>query len=221
MFTKEQILGKFLAALRKDVANPFPEYKEALPELKDHPIFSGAQSVGFISGESPKWLHKLPLSQQDQVKQYGHQMLGSELRNMGLKHQETEGRYGSPEKSYIVYGASKDQLHHLANKLGQDSYIHIPSGHKTARMYYSDLAEDENGNSLKGSYIPSLGTYAYHPSQQPEDFYTKLPGKGYMRLNFNWDKPPINETAMKEVTKKEVIDLLLQALRKSIGRAVR
>jgi hypothetical protein len=28
-------------------------------------------------------------------------------------------------------------------------------------------------------------------------------------------------TAMKEVTKKEVIDLLLQALRKSIGRAVR
>jgi len=33
MFTKEQILGKFLAALRKDVANPFPVLVERFGNL--------------------------------------------------------------------------------------------------------------------------------------------------------------------------------------------
>jgi hypothetical protein len=193
-----------------------PEYQEAIPELQDHPLFNGSQSVGMISGEMPRWLHKLPLSQQDRVQRFGHPMLGKELKNMGLRAEETNGRYGTPERSYIVYGATKEQLGHLANKYGQDSFIHVPSGHKTAKIHYSDLAEDEQGKSLKGHYRPAVGSYAFHGTNRPEDYYTELPGKGYMRLNFDFDKPPIDSEGPKEVTKAELKEKLLAALKKAL-----
>lgn len=63
-----------------------PEFTETTPHLADHPLFSGSQSVGMISGESPRWLHKLPISQQEKIKTVGHQMLGHDLQRMGLRH---------------------------------------------------------------------------------------------------------------------------------------
>jgi hypothetical protein len=195
----------------------FPEFTEVHPELKDHPLFSGSQSVGMISGESPRWLHKLPLSQQDQVQRFGHQMLGNDLKNMGLRAESTEGSYGGPEKSYIVYGATHGQLNHLAGKYGQDSVLYAPSGHKSAKIQYSDISEDEQGKSLKGHYRPSLGTYNYHPTDPPEDFFSKIPNKGYVRLNFDWDKPAISSEPSKEITKAELRQGLLVALKKAIG----
>jgi hypothetical protein len=190
-----------------------PEYQETVPHLADHPLFNGSQSVGMISGESPKWISKLPLSQQEPIKNYGHQMLGKDLQHMGLRHEATEGSYGSPEKSYIVYGASKDQLHNLANKYGQDSYIHAANGHKSAKMHYSDLAQDEAGNSLRGFHVPSKGSYAFHPTEKPDDYYTKLPGKGYMRLNLDFEHPPVSDGP---VTKSELKQKLLIALKKAM-----
>jgi hypothetical protein len=189
-----------------------PEFTETQPHLQDHPLFSGSQSVGMISGESPRWLHKLPLSQQEPIKLYGHQMLGHDLQRMGLRHEATTGKYGTPERSYIVYGASKDQLHNLANKYAQDSYIHAANGHKTAKMHFSDLADDEAGNSLRGSYIPSKGSYNFHPMQEPSDLWTHLPGKGYLRLNLDFDHPPLKDN----VTKSEIREMLLVALKKAI-----
>jgi len=154
-----------------------PEYQETVPHLADHPLFNGSQSVGFVSADAPKYLHKLPLSQQEPIKNYGHQMLGRDLQHMGLRHEATEGSYGSPEKSYIVYNATKDQLHNLANKYGQDSYIYAANGHKSAKMHYSDLAEDEAGNSLRGFHVPSKGSYAFHPTEKPDDYYTNCLAK--------------------------------------------
>ena len=191
----------------------FPEYNETLPELQDHPIFSGSQSVGMISGDAPKWLKKLPPNKQEFIQKYGHSMLGRDLQNMGLRHEATEGRYGAPERSYIVYGPTKEQMIALGNKYGQDSVLHMQAGHKTAKMHYTDLAEDESGNSLKGHHVPSLGTYAYHATEQPEDYYTKIPSKGYLRLNLNFDNPPVKEG---QITKAEVKAKLLMALKKAI-----
>jgi hypothetical protein len=192
-----------------------PEFTETVPHLADHPLFSGSQPVSMISADAPKWLHKLPLSQQEPIKTYGHQMLGLDLKKMGLRHEATTGSYGAPEKSYIVYGASKDQMHGLANKYGQDSYIHAENGHKSAKMHYSSLAEDEAGNSLRGSYIPSKGSYAFHPTEKPEDYWTHLPGKGYMRLNLDFDHPPLKDN----MTKREIREKLLVALKKAIKTA--
>jgi hypothetical protein len=189
-----------------------PEFTETQPHLQDHPLFSGSQSVGMISGDAPKYLHKLPLSQQEQVKTYGHQMLGRDLQRMGLRHEATEGSYGSPEKSYVVYGATHNQLNHLAGKYGQDSMVYAPNGHKSAKLHYSDISEDEAGNSLRGHYRPSTGSYNFHPNQKPDDYYSFLPNKGYLRLNFDWDKPPLKDN----VTKSEIREMLLVALKKAL-----
>jgi hypothetical protein len=195
-----------------------PEFTETQPHLQDHPLFNGSKPVSMISGDAPKWLHKLPLTQQEQIKTYGHQMLGLDLKKMGLRHEETEGRYGTPERSYIVYGASKDQVHNLANKYGQDSYLHAENGHKSAKLHFSDLADDEAGNSLKGHYRPSTGSYNFHPNEKPSDYYSFLPGKGYLRLNFDWDKPPLSSEPPKEITKAEIKLRLLAALKKAMAR---
>jgi hypothetical protein len=182
-----------------------PEYTDPIPHVADHPIFSGAQPVSMISGDAPKWIQKLPLNQQEQVQKYGHQLLGQDLKRMGLRHEATRGRYGSPEKSYIVYGGTKNQMLSLANKFGQDSFLHMSNGHKTAKIHYSDLAQDEQGQSLKGMHRPTTGTYAFHSSNQPDDYYTHLPGKGYLRLNFDFDKPPQQDAA---VVKSEAFCIL-------------
>jgi hypothetical protein len=144
-------------------------------------------------------------------------MLGQDLKNMGLRHEATEGKYGSPEKSYVVYGPTKDQMLQLANRYGQDSFVHMLNGHKTAKIHYSDLAEDEQGQSLKDTHRPTTGTYAFHSSNQPDDYYTHLPGKGYLRLNFDWDKPAQSD---KPVTKAEVIDGLLKVLKKVMNSPI-
>ena len=195
-----------------------PEYTEIHPALADHPLFSGSSSVGMISGENPRWLNKLPYKQQENIQKWGHQMLSQDLKNMGLRHEETEGRYGSPEKSYIVYNPTKEQMIALGNKYGQDSILHVPNGHKSAKIHYTDLAQDEVGNLLKGYSRPSTGSYAFSNTEQPEDYYTKLPGKGYMRLNFDWDKPPTKDNG--DITKKEVIEGLLGVLKKVAGPSV-
>lgn len=193
------------------------EFKEALPHLQNHPIFSGAKSVGMISGENPRWMTKLPYHKQEAIQKYGHQMLGQDLKNMGLQHESTEGKYGTPERSYVVYGPSKQQMVDLATKYGQDSALHIPAGHKTAAIHYSDLAQDEQGNSLKGHYRPTTGSYQYSATEKPEDYYTAIPGgKGYLNLGFDWDKPPISSEPNKDITKAEIKDLLLAALRKAM-----
>jgi hypothetical protein len=194
----------------------FPEYTQTHPALQNHPLFNGSQSVAMISGESPKWINKLPLSQQEHVSKYGHKALGQDLKKLGLRHEETEGSYGSPERSYIVYGAGRDQMNNLANKYGQDSFIHVAAGHKTAKMHFSDLAEDEQGHSLKNHYVPSKGTYAFHPTEKPDDYYTHLPGKGYMRLNLDFDKPPISSEPSKDITKSELKEKLLVVLKKAL-----
>lgn len=170
-----------------------PEYTEPHQLLQDHPIFNGSQSVGMISGESPRWINKLPKEQQEIINSKGHELLSQDLTKLGLKHTPTEGRYGSPERSYIVYGPTQEQLVGLANKYGQDSVVHIPNGHKSAKIVYSDLAEDDKGQSLSGAHVPSTGNYNFHPTEKPEDYYTKLPGKGYVRLNFDFDNPPVRE----------------------------
>src|ERR1035437_3459426 len=191
----------------------FPEHTEALPELQKHPIFSGSQSVGMISGENPKWLHKLPYQRQDSIKRFGHQMLHRDLEHMGLRHEATDGKYETPERSYIVYGASKQQMVDLGSKYGQDSVVHIASGHKSAKIHYTDLAQDDQGASLKGHYRPTTGSYAYHATEQPDDFFSRIPNHGYIRLNFDWSKPPISSEPAKDIAKAELKTGLLKALK--------
>lgn len=191
--------------------------------LAQHPLFNGKTSVGMISGENPRF----PAEAQ------GHEKLGEALKNAGLKAEEKQGMYGAPEKSYMVYGPSREQMYQLGKSFGQESVVYSNKG-KHELLY-------TNG--------PKAGKF--HPAQNheffrhaPEDYYTNMPDLGgFLRLNFDWDqlhstnlgqdaavqalhdraaaqqnvKPP--EQADRTVTKAEIAAGLATVLRKAIAAA--
>lgn len=141
------------------------------PQISDHPLFSGAETVGFISGESPRW----PAQSQ------GHEAMGQALKQMGLRHEETRGRYETPEKSYIVYGPTREQMYELGKRFGQDSALYSQNG-KHELMY--------TGGPHSGRYHPSLPQHeVFDEANKPEDYYTYLPShKKYVRLAFDFNQ---------------------------------
>ena len=136
--------------------------------VEAHPLFNGKTSVGMISGENPRF----------PAQASGHGALGEALMQMGIKHEEREGRYGAPEKSYMVYGPSREQMYQLGKMFGQESVV-FSNGGKHELLY-------TNGPKA-GKFHPALNSEWFkHP---PEDYYTNMPELGgFLRLNFDWDQ---------------------------------
>jgi hypothetical protein len=154
-----------MARLRKDDTQ---NLKAPGDRHREHPLFTGAQSVGMISGEAPKFPSQV---------QGGHEAMGEALKQLGLKHEERQGRYGAPEKSYMVYGANRDQMHQLGKQFGQESVVYSQGG-KHELLY-------TNGPNA-GRFHPALDHEWF--DKEPEDYYTHMPEHGgYLRLNFDWD----------------------------------
>src|SRR6185436_7326337 len=153
----------------------------------EHPVFTGATSIGMMSGESPRF----PSAPG------GHEGLKSDLGQMGLRFEETEGRYGTPERSLIIHGPTREQMFHLGKKYGQEAVIHSQNGQH--HMLYT------NGEN-EGKHHPSTGTYDYwHQGQElPEDYYTKLPNQGSFRLHFDFNKYHHQPMAAQPITKHEI-----------------
>lgn len=154
-------------SLRKDA----PPFQQVPHGASEHPIFTGVVPFGMISGEAPRF----PSAPG------GHEALKQDLTAMGLKHEETEGRYGGPERSFIVHGPTREQMFALGKKYGQESVIHSQNGKH--QMLYT------NGPN-EGKHHPSLPTYDYwHEGDQlPEDYYTKIPSQGAVRLHFDFNQ---------------------------------
>lgn len=144
-----------------------------------HPIFSGS-TFGLMSGEKPLF--------QPQV-EGGHEALGGALQQMGLYAEPTSGKYQEPERSYIIHGASLDQMKQLGKMFGQESVIHSQNGQH--RLIYT------NGEN-EGQYHPAEPQNPIeHFEQPPPDFYTSVPGHGHFRINFDWNQKhhldPVNK----------------------------
>ena len=58
------------------------------------------------------------------------------LKGMGLKHQETQGRYGDPERSVLIYSPSEDQMKKLGKMFGQESVVFSHAGQH--RLLYTN-----------------------------------------------------------------------------------
>lgn len=150
--------------LRKD-QNEIEDLKAPQP---DHPLFSGKTTVGMISGEHPRF----------PAQSTGHDNLGTVLQSLGLKAEPREGRYGTPEKSWMVYGPSKEQMFNLGRMFGQESVV-FSQGGKHQLMYTNGLNT--------GKYHPDLGHDWFQ--HEPEDYYTHMPDqKGFLRLKFDFDR---------------------------------
>src|SRR3954471_10718905 len=97
-----------LNSLRKDEAQTPP------PELQDHPLFTGQQSVGIMTAQRPKY----PVSAPGENK-----TLEAKIRGMGLRAEKAKGAYDGPEDSYLIYGPSRDQMYALGKDFGQESVV--------------------------------------------------------------------------------------------------
>lgn len=83
--------------------------------------------------------------------------LEAELTQRGFKFEKVVGKYGSVENSYLVFGVTPGQVHDLITRYGQQSGL-IPEG-----FLYRD-----------GTVNKATGVKTF--TQEPADFYTKIPG---------------------------------------------
>jgi hypothetical protein len=160
-------LRKFEVRLRKsgDVISS----SRPLPDL-----FHQHATIGFMSGESPRFPDRNTLE--------GHETLGRYMDMKGMKYMSTRGRYGAPERSYIVLSPTLEQMKHLGQKFGQESVVFSkgPSDHK---IVYT------NGEHV-GKYTPFKGAYETFDTEPDNDF-TYIPGYGFLRLHFDWNQKPL------------------------------
>lgn len=138
------------------------------PALAEHPLFHPAMTSGLISGEAPRAASAPG----------GHDALVRDLTSMGLRHEETQGFYGGPERSVIVHGPTQQQMYDLGKKYGQESVVWGQGGKH--RLLYTT---GENA----GQYHPAKNVVRHSP-EPPNDYYTTLPGMGHVTLYFDFDK---------------------------------
>lgn len=140
-----------------------------------HPALTGG-SVGMISGENPRF----PAEMQ------GHEALRNELDRLGLDHEETTGKYGGPERSFIVHNPDLQTMRKLGSKFGQESIAFSQNGrhqlHFTAGPHAGMATPPAEGHSFS--------------EKEPEDFYTAIPGPkgepyGYFSWNMDFENPKV------------------------------
>lgn len=183
-----------------------PQYKEPLPHLAGHPLFSGHTAL--ITAENPR------------TQSAGtNEDLKRDLDAKGYKHQPVQGQYGgTKENSFLVHNPDPKVMADLGKKYGQDSILLSDNGNHKLLFTTGPNA---------GKYHASTGSYGYHATQQPDDNFTKLPEGGFVRLDFDWDhlhpsenkmtqeqKAPANDTA----TRKDIVTSLGKALKDALAK---
>lgn len=179
------------------------QFAPPIDAIREHPLFTGARSVGMISGQAPRYGAQIPGE---------HEGLKAHLESLKLPYEETTGKYGGvPERSIIVHGPTREQLYHLGKKFGQESVLYSEGGKH--EILYTNGPNDTRHHK-------SNGTHEFSPTE-PADNYTFVPShKGYLSLGFDWDQThptahllrggnPATEPPM---TKHEILHRLHKAL---------
>lgn len=140
-----------------------------------HSVF-GPGPVAVISSDYPRY----PAAFQ------GHETLGYCIRGMGLSCQSTTGRYGKPERSWIVYGATIEQLQQLGRWFGQES-IAVRMNNRNFFLYTNGA-----GSAPGREWIsrPAEGFRTFE--KEPDDYFTAIPGtegvpQGYFQWTIDFD----------------------------------
>lgn len=204
-------LGSFQFTLAKDEHGRDPDmYDAPPPPIDKHPLFTGSPSVGILTPDNP---HYPSAAGSDP-----HQQMQSQLKTMGLKSELTKGSYGAPEASYIVYGPTREQMHGLGKAFGQEAVVYSEGGKH--ELMYTNGPDD-------GKYHPSLPHILFHTTRPFDDYWTLIPGHGYLRLHFDMNKKLPSLVAKKPgsfdpVAKSdpgipELVQGIILTLKKAIG----
>lgn len=139
--------------------------------LRDHPLFNGKTTVGIISAENPHFPTQLDPNDPTDP----HELMRRQLEQLGLKHEERNGFYNAPERSWMVYGPTREQMYQLGKAFGQESVVYSQGG-KHELMY-------TNGSNA-GRFNPGVGHEWF--DEAPSNYYTHMPEHGgYLRLSFD------------------------------------
>lgn len=185
-------------------------YEIPPPPIDKHPIFTGAPSVGIVTPDNPHYPTATPGDP--------HQQMQNQIRALGLKSEATKGSYGAPENSYLVYGPTREQMHDLGKAFGQEAVVYSSGGKH--ELMYTNGPDD-------GKYHPSLPHIKYHPTRPFDDYWTLIPGHGYLRLNFDMTKklpplvlkPPLSpfNAAKSESGIPELVNGIILTLKKAVA----
>lgn len=130
-----------------------------------HPIVTAQSACGVLTAENPRF----PASAHG-----GNAGLEQDMRSMGLQFEPTTGKYGAPENSYFVHGATHQQLFDLGHRYGQEAVVASgPSGRFLLHTHGPDMGKAKRATNVQVS------------PQEPPDYWTKLPGEGYVQLSFD------------------------------------
>ncbi len=139
----------------------------------NHVVFSGG-TFGLMSGEAPKFTASVDAT---------HENLVGTLRQMGLKFEQTDGKYEVPEKSVIIHQPRLDQMKTLGKLFGQESIVHSVGGRH--ELHYTNGPFEGKVRRLDPAQVP----HQWFP-EAPEDYFTRLPNGGHFRINFNFKQDP-------------------------------
>jgi hypothetical protein len=112
--------------------------------------------------------------------------MGRALLQEGLTEIEpTRGKYGKPEQSWIVHGASIEQLARIGERFGQESVA--------VRMNGKNFLVFTNGPAKNHCTPPIEGIEKF--DTEPQDYYTVMPPSagvnGFFKYNIDFENPAI------------------------------
>jgi hypothetical protein len=141
--------------------------QEPSMEAQAHPMVWGGK-FALISNSKPSFVSESPAGS-----------LQQELNQKGVQHEPTEGHYGGIERSFILHNPTREQAMELARRHGQEAVI------------FSDGGQHEliyvNGPNA-GKYHPAAAGSMHYYRTRPRDNYTKIPGHGFARFHFDFNK---------------------------------
>jgi hypothetical protein len=152
-----------------------------------HPAVTGG-NVAILSADNPRF----PAEMQ------GEDALKTELDRLGLDYEVTKGRYGAPERSYIVTNPELPTILDLARRFGQESVAYSENGRHQLHFV--------NGPQAGMATTPSE-KHQWH-EQEPQDNYTAVPSpNGEPWGFFTWDidfNSPMVPSAPTPMTQEQV-----------------
>jgi hypothetical protein len=108
----------------------------------------------------------------------GFESLKTQLKQINLQSQETSASMGKPERAFIIFNPTREQMFELGRQFGQEAVIFGANGkHELIHT---------NG-SLQGKFHPSEVQVQFF-KDRPSDYFIQVPQLGYIRITFNGDK---------------------------------
>lgn len=133
--------------------------------------------MAIISGENPRYAV---------ASQGGNDALAAELDRLGLDYELTQGKYGAPEKSFIVQNPDLAIMLDLGRRFGQESVAWSENGRHQLHFV--------NGENAGMATVPSE-VHEWH-DEEPQDNFTAVPSPhgepwGYFTWNIDFNSPMV------------------------------